>query len=112
MLPVRRSVGVKARPSKTISDALKCVLHKYNLHLDDLQVRIVSTGRRFICVWARAALCDVATMALSASQSGEDRDLKLDQLVSTVDGQRIVIDKMPEVSGKSKNLLVLNANKQ
>jgi len=51
-------------------------------------------------------------MTLSASQSGEDRDLKLDQLVSTVDGQRIVIDKMPDVSGKSKNLLVLNANKQ
>nr|CAB3265553.1 regulator of G-protein signaling 12 [Phallusia mammillata] len=75
MLPVRRSVGVKARPGKNIGDALKSVLTKYNLQL-----------------------CDV-----TAKISGEEDELILDQPVSNIDGLRIILEQRHRDVAKKAN---------
>uniref|UniRef100_H2Y6H1 RBD domain-containing protein n=1 Tax=Ciona savignyi TaxID=51511 RepID=H2Y6H1_CIOSA len=73
MPPVKRSVGVKARPTKPIDEVLRPVLHKYNLHLEDM----------------------------SARNSANNETLNLKNPVSTLDGMRIVVDKKDGL-GKGK----------
>ncbi|XP_076805564.1 regulator of G-protein signaling 12-like [Clavelina lepadiformis] len=74
MLPVKRSVGVKARPTKSIAEVLRPVLHKYNLRLEEVQVKA----------------------------SGEGIALKLDEPVSTLDALRIVVDKKNNIIKKDE----------
>ena len=40
--PAGKSVGVKAKPSKTNAEVLRSVLSKYDYLLDDFIVRVVS----------------------------------------------------------------------
>lgn len=42
MVPINRSVGLKAKPSKPITEVLRPVAAKYGLRLSELVVRLVS----------------------------------------------------------------------
>ena len=42
-LPNKKSIGVKAKPNRTIQDVFRPILHKYNIRLEDMVVHIVST---------------------------------------------------------------------
>lgn len=42
LVPINRSVGLKAKPTKPVTEVLRPVVAKYGLHLGDLVARIVS----------------------------------------------------------------------
>lgn len=42
LVPINRSVGLKAKPTKPVTEVLRPVVAKYGLHLSDLVARIVS----------------------------------------------------------------------
>lgn len=78
LVPINRSVGLKAKPTKPVTEVLRPVVAKYGLNLGDL----------------------VATI------SGEKEPLDLGLPISNLDGLRVVLEAGDHVSGKDKQKLV------
>ncbi|XP_045078148.1 regulator of G-protein signaling 12 [Coregonus clupeaformis] len=73
LVPINRSVGLKAKPTKPVTEVLRPVVAKYGLHLNDLVAKI----------------------------SGETEPLDLGAPISSLDGLRIVLERAnPATSGK------------
>ncbi|GLD61012.1 regulator of G-protein signaling 12 isoform X1, partial [Lates japonicus] len=73
LVPINRSVGLKAKPTKPVTEVLRPVVAKYGLHLSDLVARI----------------------------SGESEPLDLGLPISNLDGLRVVLDIAEHVPGKA-----------
>ncbi|KAL1023922.1 hypothetical protein UPYG_G00048990 [Umbra pygmaea] len=74
LVPINRSVGLKAKPTKPVTEVLRPVVAKYGLHLSDLVARI----------------------------SGEKELLDLGLPISNLDGLRVVLDVADNTAGKDK----------
>ncbi|XP_029950857.1 regulator of G-protein signaling 12-like isoform X1 [Salarias fasciatus] len=74
LVPINRSVGLKAKPTKPVTEVLRPVVAKYGLHLSDLVARI----------------------------SGESEPLDLGLPISNLDGLRVVLDIAENAPGKDK----------
>ncbi|XP_029916447.1 regulator of G-protein signaling 12b isoform X2 [Myripristis murdjan] len=74
LVPINRSVGLKAKPTKPVTEVLRPVVAKYGLHLSDLVARI----------------------------SGESEPLDLGLPISNLDGLRVVLDVADHTPGKDK----------
>ncbi|KAI4881216.1 hypothetical protein NFI96_033450 [Prochilodus magdalenae] len=74
LVPINRSVGLKAKPTKPVTEVLRPVVAKYGLHLGDLVARI----------------------------SGEKEPLDLGLPISNLDGLRVVLEAAEHVPGKGK----------
>uniref|UniRef100_A0A3Q3WKF1 Uncharacterized protein n=1 Tax=Mola mola TaxID=94237 RepID=A0A3Q3WKF1_MOLML len=74
LVPINRSVGLKAKPTKPVTEVLRPVVAKYGLHLSDLVARI----------------------------SGELEPLDLGLPISNLDGLRVVLDIAENTPGKGK----------
>ncbi|TDG99774.1 hypothetical protein EPR50_G00197420 [Perca flavescens] len=72
LVPINRSVGLKAKPTKPVTEVLRPVVAKYGLHLSDLVAKV----------------------------SGETEPLDLGAPISTLDGLRVVLDRIDPASGK------------
>ncbi|XP_061686027.1 regulator of G-protein signaling 12b isoform X3 [Syngnathoides biaculeatus] len=72
LVPINRSVGLKAKPTKPVTEVLRPVVAKYGLHLSDLVARI----------------------------SGESEPLDLGLPISNLDGLRVVLDSAEHMPGK------------
>lgn len=66
LVPINRSVGLKAKPTKPVTEVLRPVVAKYGLHLSDLVAKIVSRPRWLQChnlseslVCSESSLCSV-----------------------------------------------------
>ncbi|KAM3857343.1 regulator of G-protein signaling 12 [Diretmus argenteus] len=75
LVPINRSVGLKAKPTKPVTEVLRPVVAKYGLHLSDLVAKI----------------------------SGESEPLDLGAPISSLDGLRVVLDQADPSSGKDKS---------
>ncbi|CAF94997.1 unnamed protein product [Tetraodon nigroviridis] len=75
LVPINRSVGLKAKPTKPVTEVLRPVVAKYGLHLGDLVAKI----------------------------SGETEPLDLGAPISSLDGLRVVLERADPVSGKDKS---------
>ncbi|XP_015200309.2 regulator of G-protein signaling 12b isoform X1 [Lepisosteus oculatus] len=75
LVPINRSVGLKAKPTKPVTEVLRPVVAKYGLHLSDLVARI----------------------------SGEKEPLDLGVPISSLDGLRVVLDVADHATGKDKS---------
>ncbi|KAK2919389.1 regulator of G-protein signaling 12b isoform X1 [Channa argus] len=73
LVPINRSVGLKAKPTKPVTEVLRPVVAKYGLHLSDLVARI----------------------------SGESEPLDLGLPISNLDGLRVVLDVAEHTPGKT-----------
>ncbi|XP_047435107.1 regulator of G-protein signaling 12b isoform X3 [Mugil cephalus] len=73
LVPINRSVGLKAKPTKPVTEVLRPVVAKYGLHLSDLVAHI----------------------------SGETEPLDLGLPISNLDGLRVVLDIAENASGKA-----------
>ncbi|KAM7393726.1 hypothetical protein PAMP_020577 [Pampus punctatissimus] len=73
LVPINRSVGLKAKPTKPVTEVLRPVVAKYGLHLSDLVARI----------------------------SGESEPLDLGLPISNLDGLRVVLDTAEHTPGKA-----------
>lgn len=73
LVPINRSVGLKAKPTKPVTEVLRPVVAKYGLHLSDLVARI----------------------------SGESEPLDLGLPISNLDGLRVVLDVAEHSPGKA-----------
>uniref|UniRef100_A0A3Q3F741 Regulator of G protein signaling 12b n=1 Tax=Labrus bergylta TaxID=56723 RepID=A0A3Q3F741_9LABR len=81
LVPINRSVGLKAKPTKPVTEVLRPVVAKYGLHLSDLVARI----------------------------SGETEPLDLGLPISNLDGLRVVLDiaeHTPEKGKKHTNVVI------
>ncbi|XP_026122395.1 regulator of G-protein signaling 12 isoform X2 [Carassius auratus] len=76
LVPINRSVGLKAKPTKPVTEVLRPVVAKYGLHLGDLVARI----------------------------SGETEVLDLGVPISNLDGLRVVLERADPAKAKSKTL--------
>lgn len=74
-LPHRKSIGVKAKPNRTVRDVFKPILNKYGFKLDNITVQL----------------------------SGQTGYVDIDEQVSTIDNQRVVISTI-ENSGSQGSL--------
>uniref|UniRef100_A0A673IQ32 Regulator of G-protein signaling 12-like n=1 Tax=Sinocyclocheilus rhinocerous TaxID=307959 RepID=A0A673IQ32_9TELE len=74
LVPINRSVGLKAKPTKPVTEVLRPVVAKYGLNLGDLVARI----------------------------SGEKEPLDLGLPISNLDGLRVVLEVGDHVPGKGK----------
>ncbi|XP_057219068.1 regulator of G-protein signaling 12-like isoform X2 [Triplophysa rosa] len=74
LVPINRSVGLKAKPTKPVTEVLRPVVAKYGLHLGDLVARI----------------------------SGEMDILDLGVPISNLDGLRVVLERADPAKDKSK----------
>ncbi|XP_007951713.1 regulator of G-protein signaling 12 [Orycteropus afer afer] len=72
LVPINRSVGLKAKPTKPVTEVLRPVVAKYGLDLRDLTVRL----------------------------SGEKTLLDLGAPISSLDGQRVVLEERDPSRGK------------
>lgn len=66
LVPINRSVGLKAKPTKPVTEVLRPVVAKYGLHLNDLVAKIVSRPQWLQClnpfeapVCPESSLCSV-----------------------------------------------------
>lgn len=50
LVPINRSVGLKAKPTKPVAEVLRPVVAKYGLRLNDLVARIVSHFAMATCI--------------------------------------------------------------
>ncbi|XP_030287454.1 regulator of G-protein signaling 12b isoform X3 [Sparus aurata] len=73
LVPINRSVGLKAKPTKPVTEVLRPVVAKYGLHLSELVARI----------------------------SGEVEPLDLGLPISNLDGLRVVLDLAENTPGKA-----------
>lgn len=78
LVPINRSVGLKAKPTKPVTEVLRPVVAKYGLNLEELVARI----------------------------SGEKEPLDLGLPISNLDGLRVVLEVGDHVPGKDKQKLV------
>ncbi|KAI1883498.1 hypothetical protein AGOR_G00232070 [Albula goreensis] len=78
LVPINRSVGLKAKPTKPVTEVLRPVVAKYGLQLSHLVAKI----------------------------SGEKEPLDLGLPISSLDGLRVVLDVADHTSGKEKQKLV------
>uniref|UniRef100_A0A3B4XJ78 Regulator of G-protein signaling 12-like n=1 Tax=Seriola lalandi dorsalis TaxID=1841481 RepID=A0A3B4XJ78_SERLL len=76
LVPINRSVGLKAKPTKPVTEVLRPVVAKYGLHLSDLVAKI----------------------------SGETEPLDLGAPISSLDGLRVVLDRADPASGKGETI--------
>ncbi|XP_059500869.1 regulator of G-protein signaling 12b isoform X2 [Stegostoma tigrinum] len=74
LVPINRSVGLKAKPTKPVTEVLRPVVAKYGLNLSDLVARI----------------------------NGESEALDLGLPISNLDGQRVVLDIAEHVPEKDR----------
>uniref|UniRef100_A0A8C6KUZ2 Regulator of G protein signaling 12b n=1 Tax=Nothobranchius furzeri TaxID=105023 RepID=A0A8C6KUZ2_NOTFU len=74
LVPINRSVGLKAKPTKPVTEVLRPVVAKYGLHLSDLVAHI----------------------------SGDSEPLDLGLPISNLDGLRVVLDLEENLPGKGK----------
>ncbi|KAM6222004.1 regulator of G-protein signaling 12 [Rhynchocyon petersi] len=74
LVPINRSVGLKAKPTKPVTEVLRPVVAKYGLDLRDLVVRL----------------------------SGERTLLDLGAPISSLDGQRVILEEKDPSRGKDK----------
>uniref|UniRef100_A0A8C5P726 Regulator of G protein signaling 12 n=1 Tax=Leptobrachium leishanense TaxID=445787 RepID=A0A8C5P726_9ANUR len=74
LVPINRSVGLKAKPTKPVTEVLRPVVAKYGLNLNDLVARL----------------------------SGEPELLDLGVPISNLDGQRVVLEEKENIRGKDK----------
>ncbi|XP_077400422.1 regulator of G-protein signaling 12 [Vanacampus margaritifer] len=72
LVPINRSVGLKAKPTKPVAEVLRPVVAKYGLLLNDLVVKI----------------------------SGQTEPLDLGAPISSLDGLRIVLERIDPASAK------------
>ncbi|KAM8940072.1 regulator of G-protein signaling 12 isoform 1-T1 [Pelodytes ibericus] len=83
LVPINRSVGLKAKPTKPVTEVLRPVVAKYGLNLHDLVARL----------------------------SGEQDPLDLGVPISNLDGQRVVLEEKDSLRGKDKpKALALKSN--
>ncbi|KAM4714241.1 regulator of G-protein signaling 12-like isoform 2-T3 [Anableps anableps] len=75
LVPINRSVGLKAKPTKPVTEVLRPVVAKYGLNLGDLVAKI----------------------------SGETEPLDLGAPISSLDGLRVVLERADPCSGKEKS---------
>lgn len=78
LVPINRSVGLKAKPTKPVTEVLRPVVAKYGLNLAELVARI----------------------------SGEKEPLDLGLPISNLDGLRVVLEAADQIPGKDKQKLV------
>ncbi|KFO25724.1 Regulator of G-protein signaling 12 [Fukomys damarensis] len=74
LVPINRSVGLKAKPTKPVTEVLRPVVAKYGLDLGRLLVRL----------------------------SGEKDPLDLGAPISSLDGQRVVLEERDPTRGRDK----------
>ncbi|RXM28278.1 Regulator of G-protein signaling 12 [Acipenser ruthenus] len=74
LVPINRSVGLKAKPTKPVTEVLRPVVAKYGLHLSNLVAKI----------------------------SGEKEPLDLGVPISSLDGLRVVLDVADQSTVKDK----------
>nr|XP_005608990.1 regulator of G-protein signaling 12 isoform X3 [Equus caballus] len=72
LVPINRSVGLKAKPTKPVTEVLRPVVAKYGLHLSELVARL----------------------------SGEKEPLDLGAPISSLDGQRVILEERDPSRGK------------
>ncbi|XP_077606721.1 regulator of G-protein signaling 12 [Crocuta crocuta] len=72
LVPINRSVGLKAKPTKPVTEVLRPVVAKYGLHLNELVARL----------------------------SGEKEPLDLGAPISSLDGQRVILEEKEPSRGK------------
>ncbi|XP_004432393.1 PREDICTED: regulator of G-protein signaling 12 isoform X1 [Ceratotherium simum simum] len=72
LVPINRSVGLKAKPTKPVTEVLRPVVAKYGLHLSELVARL----------------------------SGEKEPLDLGAPISSLDGQRVILEEKDPNRGK------------
>ncbi|CAG03291.1 unnamed protein product, partial [Tetraodon nigroviridis] len=77
LVPINRSVGLKAKPTKPVTEVLRPVVAKYGLHLSDLVARI----------------------------SGELEPLDLGLPISNLDGLRVVLDTAEDPVSKDRQVV-------
>ncbi|NWR13605.1 RGS12 protein, partial [Emberiza fucata] len=85
LVPINRSVGLKAKPTKPVTEVLRPVVAKYGLNLNELVARL----------------------------SGEQEPLDLGVPISNLDGQRVVLDEKEPSKGRGKfveKLLLVSLN--
>ncbi|XP_054457367.1 regulator of G-protein signaling 12 [Anoplopoma fimbria] len=75
LVPINRSVGLKAKPTKPVTEVLRPVVAKYGLHLSDLVAKV----------------------------SGETEPLDLGAPISSLDGLRVVLERIDPASAKDKS---------
>ncbi|KAM5340480.1 regulator of G-protein signaling 12 isoform 2-T2 [Glossophaga mutica] len=74
LVPINRSVGLKAKPTKPVTEVLRPVVAKYGLHLSELVARL----------------------------NGEKEPLDLGAPISSLDGQRVVLEEKDPSRGRDK----------
>uniref|UniRef100_UPI00398EBBEA regulator of G-protein signaling 12b isoform X2 n=1 Tax=Pristiophorus japonicus TaxID=55135 RepID=UPI00398EBBEA len=74
LVPINRSVGLKAKPTKPVTEVLRPVVAKYGLNLSELVARI----------------------------NGESEALDLGVPISNLDGQRVVLDVAEHFKGQDR----------
>ncbi|KAG8453438.1 hypothetical protein GDO86_000169 [Hymenochirus boettgeri] len=74
LVPINRSVGLKAKPTKPVTEVLRPVVAKYGFNLSEMVVRL----------------------------SGEQEPLDLGLPISNLDGQRVVLEEKENFRGKEK----------
>ncbi|NXX87794.1 RGS12 protein, partial [Centropus bengalensis] len=79
LVPINRSVGLKAKPTKPVTEVLRPVVAKYGLNLNELVARL----------------------------NGEQEPLDLGLPISNLDGQRVVLDEKEPTKGRDKQKGVL-----
>ncbi|XP_061769823.1 regulator of G-protein signaling 12-like isoform X3 [Nerophis ophidion] len=81
LVPINRSVGLKAKPTKPVTEVLRPVVSKYGLQLSDLLVKI----------------------------NGETQPLDLGAPISTLDGLRVVLERVDSASVKDSKSKLLKS---
>ena len=93
LVPINRSVGLKAKPTKPVTEVLRPVVAKYGLHLSDLVAKIVSRPRwlqclhvclKLLCVCVQHLVQCVTVPQGGVSWSGEGSDRILFHLYTVV----------------------------
>ncbi|XP_050193925.1 regulator of G-protein signaling 12 isoform X5 [Myiozetetes cayanensis] len=74
LVPINRSVGLKAKPTKPVTEVLRPVVAKYGLNLNELVARL----------------------------NGEQEPLDLGVPISNLDGQRVVLDEKEPTKGRER----------
>uniref|UniRef100_A0A670JPP7 Regulator of G protein signaling 12 n=1 Tax=Podarcis muralis TaxID=64176 RepID=A0A670JPP7_PODMU len=74
LIPINRSVGLKAKPTKPVTEVLRPVVAKYGLNLNNLVARL----------------------------NGEQEPLDLGVPISNLDGQRVILDERQPRKGKDQ----------
>lgn len=92
LVPINRSVGLKAKPTKPVTEVLRPVVAKYGLHLSDLVARIVSPAPPSILAARRGNKNKLITRVRLFPQRGELEPLDLGLPISNLDGLRVVLD--------------------